>query len=113
MFTVSCNNRSIHFCVIQNDRKHAIGYTTLRLRTGLKSCSGLKFKQWYKTVKISGHTEKSQDNTSHCRFIGIIMAQIRILLLCVLSLKIIGLHASSSTHTSDHTFELCMECQKE
>ena len=28
------------------------------------------------------------------------MAQIHILLLCVLSLKIIGLHASSSTHTS-------------
>lgn len=82
------------FLCNSNDRKHGIN-----LKTSLKSYSRLKFNQWYETVKISRNTEKSRDNTSHCRFVGTIMAQIRILLLCELSLKITGLHASSSTHT--------------
>ena len=38
----------------------------------------LKVERQYKTVKISGHAEKSHNYTSHCRFIGIIMADVDI-----------------------------------
>ena len=38
----------------------------------------VKVEQRYKDVKISGHAEKSHNYTSHCRFIGIIMADVDI-----------------------------------